>query len=112
MNRAKQKGTAFEVRVRDYLNGRGAQLYRPAPAGSRDCGDLIGMAGWVIECKNVKGPDLAGAMDEALRERDNEDTAAMACVIKHRNRANVRRAYVVMELEQWATLVGLQPEPA
>jgi hypothetical protein len=111
VNRSKRKGTAHEVRVRDYLNRRGAAVVRLGLAGAQDAGDLYGIPGWTIECKNTTAAELATAVDEALREQRVAGTR-YACVIKHRAGANVRRAYVFMELAQWADLIGLHEEEA
>jgi microcompartment protein CcmL/EutN len=51
---------------------------------------------------------MARAMDQAVEEAKNGGEP-FTCVVMHRPKCNVRRAYVVMELEQWATLVGLPP---
>jgi hypothetical protein len=45
MNRAKRKGTAHEVRVRDYLNSRGGRTVRLGLSGTLDRGDIYGIPG-------------------------------------------------------------------
>jgi hypothetical protein len=105
MNKPKIKGTRFEVAVRDYLATHNLITYRPAQSGCKDVGDLVGVEGWAIECKNTIANDLGSALDEAIKEAEN---AGLECsvLIKHRQRAPVGRAYAIMTLDQWISIVN------
>lgn len=105
MSTSKRKGTAWEVAVRDYLDAQGLAVFRNPPAGSRDVGDLTLLElSMVVECKNTRAMDLAGALDEAQTEAVNAGVRYGVAVVK-RPRANVSKAYAVMTLEDFSDLI-------
>lgn len=102
MSASKRKGTAFETEVCRYLTEHlGLPIERRALAGILDRGDCTGIPGWILEMKNCRSIDLAGWMDEALKEAANDGAPFYAVVAKRRTK-NVSQAYVVMPLEIWA----------
>lgn len=105
MNPSKRKGTAWEVRVRDYLCANGLDVYRPAQAGKNDKGDLIGVPHWTIECKSTKAITLASFMKEAEDEAKKGQTAYHAVVINRRMK-HVSQAYAVIPLWAFVDLIG------
>lgn len=117
MNKPKRAGTAWETAVAVFLRGHGFPLARRRELrGSLDAGDLDVLPGWVVGCKNEKRIELATYMDEIAAQVENQrkfqfDHPAFypehlfgAMVVKRRNKP-VGRAYVVMELEQFADLI-------
>lgn len=119
MNRSKARGTAFETDVVNYLSACSIPVRRMPPAGSKDVGDVQTTDGkWVIECKNTKTIDLAGACDELDAEMLNADavhvkdlrkgirhTATRGVAIIKRVRKNVSEAYCVMPLHEFADIL-------
>lgn len=105
MTASKRKGTSHEVAVRDYLDSCDVMAFRTAPTGARDEGDIV-CPDWdaIIECKNTKAIDLAGAVDEARLEAHHARRRFGIAIIK-RPRANVSKAYVVMALEDFVDLM-------
>lgn len=105
MTASKRKGTAFEVAVRDFIDSQGIACFRTAPAGARDEGDLV-VPSWdcIIECKNARAIDLAGAVDEALIEAGHAKASYGIAVVKRRL-APVNQAYVVMPLNVFTRLM-------
>ncbi|EFC86496.1 hypothetical protein [Parafrankia sp. EUN1f] len=110
---SKIRGTRWESAVRDYLreNFRDFGAARPEDIerngdvhGRLDQGDIRGVTGFVIECKDEEKIRLAGYMAEAKRERENANTRYYAAVVKAR-RKTVEQAYVVMELDQFREIV-------
>lgn len=105
-NPNKQKGTAFESAIRDYLRSRGIDAYRPAQEGYKDVGDLHGVSPFVLQAKNYK--DLATALREGVDGVQKQKVHARerygAAVIK-RARKGVSDAYVVVRLEDFADLL-------
>lgn len=98
-NPSKRKGTAFEVAVCDYLRTHGfPYVERRAIRGSKDCGDIAGIPGVVLECKAEKIITLAAYMDELEAEKVNDGAKAGLVVVKRRN-AGIERAYCVAELK-------------
>jgi Holliday junction resolvase len=99
---SKRKGTAFETAVVTYLRDEhGLPVERRALKGTRDCGDIIGMPGFVLECKCCARMELAAWMDEALKEAAN-DGAPFYVVVHKRKGKNASQAYVTMPLEIFA----------
>lgn len=111
MNAAKRKGTAHEVRVRDYLREQGFDVHRGddvkfmRPPSGGDISDIVGVPDWAVQCKDTKFNDVSRGMDQAAEQAANLGVSHY-CVVMHRPRTNVRRAYVILDLEQWAQLVG------
>ena len=112
----KRTGSEWETRVLKYLRGRKISAERGANTGAKDEGDLWFRHGrwdipFVIECKAEKAMNLSGYVTEAkveaknwVENRDNEDLPYPIVVIKRRNHP-VNKAYVVMELDDFAELI-------
>lgn len=101
-NPSKRKGSDFEKAVAEYLAAHGHPLAeRRVQGGTKDRGDIAGVIGWTLECKNERSIDLAGAVDEAEVEAANADTRWFAAIIKRRNKS-VSEAYVVVPLRKFA----------
>ncbi len=102
MSANKQKGTSFETAGVVYMRDEhGLPVERRALRGNRDCGDISGLPGWILEFKNCVRMCLAEWMDEAHKEAANDGAPFYAVVHKRRGK-NVSQAYVTMPLEIWA----------
>lgn len=103
-NRAKARGTNWEVRVRDYLRANGfPQAERLPSEGRGDRGDVAGVP-FVLECKAVKREDLAEAMKEARKEAENAGKPGYAVVRPNRGKP-VAEAFVTCPLWLFAGLM-------
>lgn len=97
MSAAKQKGTKFESAVVAFLRDKGfSYAERRALNGAKDLGDITGLPGVVIECKNQSRHSLSEWLDEAEEERDNAKADVGIAWIKRRGYTSPGRAYVVM----------------
>jgi hypothetical protein len=106
VNRPKILGTSWESAVVAYLLEHGfPQAERRVLAGGVDKGDLINAGPYVWECKNTATIDLAGGIDETLRETDNAKARFGFLVIKRR-RKSTADGYVVMTLKQLCEMIG------
>jgi hypothetical protein len=106
VNPSKVKGTRFESLVVEFLRAHGFPMAeRRALRGNKDCGDVLGIPGYVCEAKATKAIDLAGAMDEARQEAVNASCGRYVAIVKRRNRP-VAQAYVVMTLAQFCETVS------
>lgn len=95
---AKKAGTSWESAIVDGLIAFGwPYAERRRLSGSADKGDIAGIPGLVIEAKNTRQMDLAGAVDEALCERDNAGAAHGVAWLKRRGRTSAAGGYVVMD---------------
>lgn len=107
---SKVRGTRWESAVRDFLNSAGLQTFRPALHGNVDKGDLFGVAGWTVQCRDTARIDLAGAVDDARQQALNAGTSAFVAIVKRRRRG-VGEAYAVMPLELWSSVVVKATNP-
>jgi len=97
MSASKRKGTGWESAVVAYLKENGvAHAERRALNGSTDRGDVAGIPGVVIECKNEKAVSLAAYADETERERVNDGARHAAAWIKRRGKASPADGYVLL----------------
>lgn len=102
MSTARRKGSAFARDVCQYLaESLGLPVERRVDGGTKDRGDVAGVPGWVLEAKACRQLDLAGWMEEALKEAANDGAPFYAVVAKRRMRG-VQQSYVVMPLEIFA----------
>lgn len=113
-NRNKVKGTAWESRVRDYLNkvlglvdeyGKlhdpfdGLNVRRPAQEGSRDVGDVHAVP-FVLEAKDVARPTVPAFLRQAEVEARHAGFPYGVAVVKARGQ-NVRRGRVHFTVGTW-----------
>lgn len=106
MSKSKAKGTAFERRVVEYLVIQGfPYAERRALEGTNDRGDISGIPGVVIECKNTKRLELAVWQDETLAEQKNANAPVAFCVFPRRSH-HIGKAHVLMTLDQVLSLIG------
>lgn len=103
-NPSKQRGTRFEVRVRDYLRTVGfPQAERLPGEGKADRGDIAGVP-LVLECKATKREDLAEAMKEARKEALTAGKPGYAVVRPSRGRP-IEEAFCTVPLWLLAQLM-------
>lgn len=106
MSASKRKGTAFETEVVRYLQARGFEnVGRQILTGNQDLGDIAGIPGWAVECKNVNSATWAAWMDETELERRNAGADYGLLVVRRRMKP-IEKAYAVLPLNQAVTLIG------
>ncbi len=106
-NRNKQKGTRFEVLVRDFLRASGfPDVFRLAQTGIDDEGDLHGhdIRDWGVECRDRKQISLAENIEDAKSRAACKGSKYGVAVIKRRGRP-VQDSYVLMDLETWVRVL-------
>lgn len=114
-NRARAKGTAFEVLVRDYLISKGfIHAHRPALSGGNDTGDINGIARKetlrkvAIQCKNQKSFQLSQWLNDTVEQADRLNGAVPVLVVKRPGKGEkaLGDSYVVMRLEDLSDLLN------
>lgn len=101
VNTSKRKGSRFEDDVVRYLRTGGfPEAERRVQGGSKDRGDIAGIAATILECKARDRHRLWETMDETERERENGRMPWAVSILK-RPRKPVAEAAVVMTLEQF-----------
>jgi len=84
VSKAKQKGTAAETKVVNYLNSQGYPLVeRRTLSGIHDKGDIAGLP-VAVEVKDHARPNITGWVAEA--EREGINAGALAGVAWHKKR--------------------------
>ena len=107
MNRAKAKGTLAERMVVEYLRANGfPDAERRALEGNHDRGDIAGLPYTVLEVKNHAALDLAGWLNELMREIDNDDAEYGAVIAKRRGHAKADQWYAIMPFEMLVKMLG------
>lgn len=123
-NPAKQKGTAFETLITNFLLRNGfPRVFRPALTGSGDVGDINGAgkstpSGFkhvIFQCKNQKtfklGQWMVATKDQAERKGNSQPVdappAVPILVVKRPGMGanNVGKNYGILELEDLAQLL-------
>lgn len=98
MTRPKDKGTAWETAIVNYLTECGVPFVeRRTLSGPQDKGDIAGIPGVVIEAKDEKRHDLSGWLAEAIKERDNAGAEIGVVWAKKRGKTSPGAAYVIMD---------------
>jgi hypothetical protein len=114
-NKAKAKGTSFEVLVRDYLIGKGfIHAHRPALSGGNDTGDINGIARKAtlrkvaVQCKNQKAFQLSQWLNDTVEQAERLGGAVPALVVKRPGKGEkaLGDSYVVMRLEDFTELLS------
>ncbi len=106
MSRARAKGTAWETAVCNYLRILGwPHVERRALNGAKDRGDLAGIPGLVVECKSANKVELAGWLDEANCERDNDGADLGVVWFKRRKKASPGNGFVLMDGDTFVRLL-------
>ena len=106
MSKQRAKGTMYESMVAQYLRDNGfPYAERRALSGTYDKGDLTGMPGLVVECKNHKELSFSEWLRETEQERQNADADYGVLVVKRRGVWDAGESYAVMSLADMARLL-------
>lgn len=101
---AKRKGDRAELELAALLTDQlGIPLRRKLGAGrSDDTGDIDGLPGWTIECKNYRSivDGLNAGLNDSVREQANAGTPHGVAFIRRPG----GRWFAAMTLEQWCTV--------
>ena len=88
-NPSKQKGTAFETLIKEYLCSKGFRAaHRTALSGGYDTGDINGIAHTEterevsVQCKNQKKFNLSGWLDDTVEQAERLGEAVPLLVVK------------------------------
>ena len=114
MSKEGRKGASFEQLVADYLAAalQDDRIERRVKHGTQDRGDIAGLRirgkRAVVECKNHQRMELAAWLDEAERERGNDDAEFGIVVHKRKGcgTAKAGRNYVTTDLETFTAIIA------
>lgn len=113
LNRSKQKGTAFESLIRDYLQEEWSEIVERMPlSGGEDRGDIanfrIGANSQhklAVELKNCKTMSLGAWIAEAHDEARHYDAVAGIVCHKRRGKGQAGEQYLTMTLSDFLTIL-------
>lgn len=105
MSKARQKGTAAETAVVNYLNGRGCTVERRALHGINDKGDIVGIPDTVLEVKDCKTAEFAQWLDELAVEMKNANASKGTVVRKRKGKGDVGEWYAIMPFKLYVDLL-------
>lgn len=116
-NRNGKKGAGFERVMADWFKEQWSRyIDRKVKTGAHDTGDIanfyIHMHNVVIECKSLKGYDLAGAVKEAEQEAINAGALAGIAVIKRHGKGQPQDQFIVMTADVLVKLLKAAIEPS
>jgi hypothetical protein len=103
MSKAKQKGTAAETALVNWLRVNGYELAeRRALTGRADRGDIAGLPNVVIEVKSGARLEIPAWLVETETERINDGALAGYLVVKPKGvgAANVGKWWVIQTVDQ------------
>ena len=104
-NPSKAKGTRWENSVAKYLRDQGfTEVFRLAPGGPQDPGDIGGLPDWALECRDRQKQDLSKNVRDANSRAVAKGCRWGAAVMKKREHG-VQDGYVVMDLRTFALVL-------
>jgi hypothetical protein len=107
MSKAKQKGTAAETAVVNWLKGLGRKhVERRSLNGTSDRGDIAGIPCVVLEVKNCAKMELSKWVSELEVEIKNDGAEVGAVIHKKRGTTNVGDWYATMPASLWYELIN------
>lgn len=110
MSASRKKGTAAESALVEYLRSRGfVHVERRALRGARDCGDIAGIPGVVLEVKSAARVDLAGWVNEARVEALNDNAPVWFVVAKAPRKGKPADWYAITSVKVMADLLSDDP---
>jgi len=103
----KRKGSQYERDVVKWLRQMGYPCAERAYGAGRhdDVGDIDGINGVVIECKNEKAIRIPQYLRELEDEMTHADAETGVVLIKKRGTSNISESYAVMPAELWVNLL-------
>lgn len=109
-NPNKARGTRWEVAVASFLRERGfTEVFRLAPAGEHDAGDIGGLPDWALECRDRKAFNLAENIQDANKRTVHKNCKFGVAVLKKRG-SQTANGYVVMDLNTFADVLSALAE--
>lgn len=106
MSKSKQKGTAAETALVNWLKKQGEKHVERRPLnGSADRGDIAGIHDVVIEVKNTVRMELSGWLAELAVEMNNDKANTGVVVHKKKGTTDVGEWYATLPVKVWYKLL-------
>ena len=106
MSKSKQKGTAAETAVVNWLQSKGRKhVERRSLNGTHDRGDIAGIPSVVIEVKNCARMELSKWVAELETEIQNDGADSGTVIHKKKGTTDVSDWYATMPVKIWYELL-------
>ena len=106
MSKSKQKGTAAETAVVNWLVSKGRKhVERRSLNGVNDRGDIAGVPGVVLEVKNCAKMELSAWLKELEVEMINDQGWTGVVLHKKKGTKDVNEWYCTMPAKVWLDLI-------
>jgi len=106
MSKSKQKGTAAETAVVNWLLSKGRKhVERRSLNGVNDRGDIAGVPGVVLEIKNCAKIELSAWLKELEAEMINDKADTGVVIHKKKGTTDVGLWYATMPVSVWFKLI-------
>ena len=102
---SRNKGKRFEVDVANWLKSIGVVHAERRGVHTDDRGDIDGIPGCVIECKNVNSPIQPAWLDQAEAARRHVGADLAVVIAKRKGHANAADALAIISMQSLATLL-------
>lgn len=104
---SRRKGAAWETAVVNWLRAYGIEgAERSLPGGHRAGGDITGVPGVVLECKDHARLEPGQWVDQLLDEIGTLDVETGAVVIKRRRHTDVGESYALTTMAMYLELLN------
>jgi len=100
-NPQKRKGDSFERVIVGAIKDAGLSAWRTAAGWTDDRGDVAGISGVVVECKDHVRPTLGPWLKELAREVANAGARRGVVVFKRKGTADPEDQFVLMTVKDW-----------
>ena len=100
--KSRRKGRAWENTVTAWLRNNGFPSVERNEYLNAQAGDILGIPGWSLECKNGARIELAAWTDQAATQAETAGAEHYAVIAKRKGTTDAGKAYVVMPLEVFA----------
>lgn len=105
-NPSKSKGTDFENRTVDGFHAAGfPHVERRALRGTKDGGDIAGIPGVVVQCKNDKRHDPSGWLRELYIQMENANADIGVVIFKKKGTTDPGRQYALTDAAMFMQLL-------
>lgn len=104
-NPSREKGTRWESSVAAFFRDRGhTEVFRLAPAGAQDAGDIGGLRDFALECRDRSKFNLAENVRDADLRAHHKQCRFGVAILKRRGRST-GEGYAVMTLATFVDIV-------
>ena len=100
--KSRRKGRVWNNAVVNWLRDNGFPSAERTEYLDAQTGDILGIPGWSLECKNGQRTELAAWVDQSTEQAETAGVPYHAVIHKRKGVGDVGKAYVTMPLDVFA----------